>query len=926
MSRWLNGVSAGALVVSVAALAAPIPVLAASTTVSTATTPTTTTNLNASTSDSLTVTSSGSISSTASPAVNPAVNLTVNNAANTVSLTNSGLIESTATGARGVRFVNSGGILNAHIVVTNNAGGIIQAQSDAIQSNPAFTAGTILIDNAGIIRSTGLGGNNGQAIDLNNIIGGGTAVTITNRATGLITAADADAIRPANNTTINNFGQIISNIGTAANGSVSGNDAIDFNDAHNTGTVNNFSTGLISSARHGITGNLGITVNNFGTIIGNDGSGINIDSTTNASITTVANYGTITGTAKTADGDGIDVDHLLNLENYGTIKAVGIASGGSTNEALAIGGGVINNYAGGLIYSDQRAITVDDSNLSNAFGVFTLNNAGTVQGANGEAIKITSVLSNSIVNTGTILGSIVIVNTSTATNTLTNSGTIVGNIGMGGGNDTVSIQASSKIVGLVDGGAGTDTLNYNKIGLSDAKKAALAAGQTVNIGGTLYTGFETFTGTSSSFAAAAGSGAANGLASLFDNLPNTQSQSLAMQTVIDQIASSGNVGAALAQFTPTAFQALTSIGFNSAFQTTQLVDQRLSNLRQGGLAFDGAGLGTAVAMLGGERNRGLTPNQFDPSDDPSSAYAAVNTMAQNSAFGAMAKASSGYPTKAPRAVIDDTPWGMFIYGNALFARQNATANSPQSKFNAAGVTGGIDRRVTQELTLGLLTGYSRTNADLDTLGSTSKINSWLLGAYASYARQNWYVNGAFIYGRNSYDNNRIALGTSNTSTPKGDQIALQSTFGIDYRFGMWTVTPEIGAQYTTVRVDGFAETGTAALTVDADRANSLRSSLGGRLRYDVLSAWGKMTPELRASWQHEFLDKERDVRASFVDQTLPGSFASTAAGSGTDFGVLGAGVNMSVADRTQVSFGYDFKFGGHNFTAHQLSGRLRHVF
>ncbi len=330
-------------------------------------------------------------------------------------------------------------------------------------------------------------------------------------------------------------------------------------------------------------------------------------------------------------------------------------------------------------------------------------------------------------------------------------------------------------------------------------------------------------------------------------------------------------------------------------------------------------------MLGGESNRGLTPNQFDPAADPLSAYAAVNPVARNGAFDAMAKASN-YPVKAPRPLIDDSPWGMFVYGNVVFARQAATANAPQSRFTAAGVTFGVDRRVTQELTLGLLGGFSRTNADLDTNGSTSRINTWLLGAYASYARQNWYVNGAFVYGRNSYDNNRIALGTANTSSPKGDQFALQSTLGVDYRFGAWVVTPEIGAQYTTVRVDGFTEIGAAALIVSADKADSFRSSLGARFRYDMLSAWGKWTPELRASWQHEFLDKERDVRASFVDQTLPGNFATTAAGSGTDFGVIGAGLTANVGDRTQLSAGYDFKFGGRSFTAHQLSGRLRHTF
>ena len=86
---------------------------------------------------------------------------------------------------------------------------------------------------------------------------------------------------------------------------------------------------------------------------------------------------------------------------------------------------------------------------------------------------------------------------------LTNFGVITGNNGlavnMEGGSDTVTINAGSRITGLVNGGAGTDTLNYNKVGLTEAKRAALQAGQTVNIGGTLYTSFEVVTGAASPF-------------------------------------------------------------------------------------------------------------------------------------------------------------------------------------------------------------------------------------------------------------------------------------------------------------------------------------------------------------------------------------------------------------------------------------------
>jgi uncharacterized protein YhjY with autotransporter beta-barrel domain len=478
---------------------------------------------------------------------------------------------------------------------------------------------------------------------------------------------------------------------------------------------------------------------------------------------------------------------------------------------------------------------------------------------------------------------------------LTNYGTIIGNngraINLEGGSDTLTIMPGSKIVGLVNGGTSNpsgpdtdnDTLVYNKVGMTVAKKDALIAGGTVNVGGTLYTGFETVTGMLASFSSFATSGQTSAIASLIDNM--TGAANAGTQTLIDQVASSSDVNGALSQLTPTAFQGLTTAGINNAFQTTQMVDQRLSNVRDGGLAFDAAGVNSAVAMLtSDDRNRTL--------GDSVAAYASAPVLGDNPAFAALDKATAGpMPTKAPRMIEGDSPWGMFLYGNAIFARQAATATSPESKFTATGITAGIDRRVTPDLVLGLLGGYTRTNADLDTVGSTSKIDTWLVGAYGTYYRQNWFANGAFVYGRNKYENNRIALGTSNTSNPSGDQYAVQGSVGADFRFNRWIVTPELGAQYTTVRVDSFTEVGAAALNVGADHADSLRSSLGARFRYEWLTSWGLLLPELRASWQHEFLDRERDITASFVDQALPGAFSTTAAGSGTDFGVLGAGAH-----------------------------------
>jgi outer membrane autotransporter protein len=133
-------------------------------------------------------------------------------------------------------------------------------------------------------------------------------------------------------------------------------------------------------------------------------------------------------------------------------------------------------------------------------------------------------------------------------------------------------------------------------------------------------------------------------------------------------------------------------------------------------------------------------------------------------------------------------------------------------------------------------------------------------------------------------------------------------------------------QYTSVGVDAFTETGAAALNVSADNAESLRSSLGARFRKEWQTEWGTLTSEWRASWEHEFLDKNRDLSASFADQALPGSFATTVAGSGTDFGVVGASLSGALSATTQISLSYDYKFGGNDFTDHQIMGRLSHQF
>ncbi len=72
-----------------------------------------------------------------------------------------------------------------------------------------------------------------------------------------------------------------------------------------------------------------------------DGSGINIDVFNANERVMVTNRGQIVGNSVTGDGDGVDVDGLVNLHNFGTI--VSRAALNDTSEGVTVGGGTIVN-------------------------------------------------------------------------------------------------------------------------------------------------------------------------------------------------------------------------------------------------------------------------------------------------------------------------------------------------------------------------------------------------------------------------------------------------------------------------------------------------------------------------------------------------------------------------------------------------------
>ncbi|MFJ5256392.1 autotransporter domain-containing protein [Pseudomonas sp. NPDC088414] len=376
-------------------------------------------------SDTLTISAPGNITSSGK-----AVSLKDQTSGVGVVIDNAGKIVST-----GGRAIDSSGdeTKARNYTIYNRSGGQILGANDTLRIDSNFVSGSLLIDNSGVIRST-----TGQGLDLDALRSDGVRTSIINRAGGLIRGDASDGMKTGANASITNYGEISTGDSHNADEKF---DGIDIDSASGVSVTN---YGVISGGRHGITTDLGATLVNYGQITGRNGSGFGSDGDG-----TVINHGTITGAYSglqaNGDGDGVDIDKIAHIENYGTIQGVGaggVDKGGFANgsEGIALGGGYILNANGALISGANSAILVDDGSGGSGLAATTLENYGTIRGLDGFGVKFVGEFADTVINGGTISGS----------NGLA--------LDLGGGNDNLTLRNGSRFVGVVDGGSGYDRL------------------------------------------------------------------------------------------------------------------------------------------------------------------------------------------------------------------------------------------------------------------------------------------------------------------------------------------------------------------------------------------------------------------------------------------------------------------------------------
>lgn len=475
----------------------------------------------------------GSVSATGKLSVSGAIAVSV---VGTSTISNLGTIEQTdGAGFRAIRLNTDNASLTINNGSNSNSAAIIRGTGDdAFQANRG--GDSVTVNNYGTMTSGG-----GQALDLAAITTGTN--TVNNFATGSLTATGKDAVRPGVNGTITNSG-IIRAIPVQTGGpptSASGSDGIGAQintgvHVTNSGTVEG-RAGVSGGDAANATLTISVTNQNGGVISGVNGSGINIDGVFTTCVATIVNQvgglikGNWDGVSANGDGDGIDVDGVLNLTNNGFIRALGangVGSDGLANgpDGIAAGGGTIVNETGAEITAGvssgnatfSQGILMDNSSRGDSIAATSLTNRGLIRSDNGPSVVFISSFGNTITNDtgGTISGAGLAgvgaaIQSGNGNDTITNRGTItaVSNdlaIDMQAGNNSLTIEGGAAAInGRVNGGTGgANTLTvspgagnaFSYAGkLSNFNTVQINAGKTTLSGDNSYTGNTTVSGT-----------------------------------------------------------------------------------------------------------------------------------------------------------------------------------------------------------------------------------------------------------------------------------------------------------------------------------------------------------------------------------------------------------------------------------------------
>jgi outer membrane autotransporter protein len=274
-------------------------------------------------------------------------------------------------------------------------------------------------------------------------------------------------------------------------------------------------------------------------------------------------------------------------------------------------------------------------------------------------------------------------------------------------------------------------------------------------------------------------------------------------------------------------------------------------------------------------------------------------------------------------VPEEKRWSFFATGAYGYRDQNNIEQSAGFTSNIFTATIGGEYRITPALTVGLAASRIEADNDLGTIGSAG-IEGWSFDGYVSYAANHFYADLLYALGTYSNHINRDTLFGTATARPDSLTNSIQFNTGYNIPCGRFLTGPLVGLNWVHGDIDGYNEqrAGVANLSAPEQHVDSLTSELGWQLSAPIPVSFGHITPQVHASWVHEYLNTSKALTVGLIDSpyyqlnstgtslSRVGSFNATGntSGAGDDYMSLGAGVAFEFNDRAAIIADWEAHF------------------
>lgn len=861
----------------------------------------------------------------------PGVTVSNSNVADTLTataqawfLTNQGTIRN-VTGNDAIQFSLGGS-------VTNELGATIFSQS---ASGIRITGAPGAVVNRGIIQSSGIA-------DVVALTGGGS---ITNAAGATISTATANqgavSISGGTTRTVTNSGTI-SNTSNAAFAT-----GVLIQGAGATNTITNNAGGQIFGGFNGVftSSTAAITLNNFGSIASNRGSAI--EATLGGTIT---NTGTITnnnlGVAAQQNGILIRNTAAAEIVNSGTISGgvnainftlTGGGAVGATHTVRLRTGSVLNgNVLGGtgtdnLILEGTGSETI--SKFSN-FETLAMNGSDWTLNGNGTFSTSTAVQAGTLRVTGQLTSPTVAIQNG---GTLTGNGTVVG-----------AVTNSGNV--RVDNGVLTFNGNYVHqngaaftVGITPSSNGRLAvtgAGNTATINGgnvnvlasigayplnSTYTILSAQGGLTGTF-----NGVTTNLAFLSPTLtydPNNVFLTI-MRNSLDY-AAIGNTpnqraaGGGLELLGLTNPMTLAALFFtpDQARSAFDLVSGEIHPSLRSAMIEDSRFVRDAI--LGR-----LSQISSTPALQPS-----TMNLAQEEADAALgyakrrriAKASPAWPIRPEPAKPVYSAWAQ---GYGSWAQRDGDGNAAALRYNTGGGFGGVDVTLNNRWRFGFVAGGGSTSTSVAARASSGTIDTAHMGVYGGTQAGAFAFKGGLAYARHDITTSRtIAFGTFGDFTRASYHGSTSQAFGeIAWRIPVVPLPLETFANVAYVRAStgGITEAGgPAALRVAGTSSDTTYSTLGIRGSKVFAGAPWPVVVAGSLGWQHAWTHSAPLSSMAFADSPSP--FAISGVPIAADALAAEASADALIRPNAMLGVSYSGRVAG-TASSHAAKGRFVYQF